>query len=64
MRDTGRGMDADAAAHAFDRFWRKGECAGAGLGLAIVRDLVTAHGGTVTLASEVGKGTTVTVELV
>ena len=63
VRDTGRGMDAEAAAHAFDRFWRQGEGAGAGLGLAIVRDLVMAHGGTVTLASEPGVGTTVTVEL-
>jgi len=63
VRDTGRGMDAESAAHAFDRFWRQGEGAGAGLGLAIVRDLVTAHGGTVSLASEPGAGTTVTVEL-
>ena len=63
VRDTGRGMDAEAATHAFDRFWRQGEGAGAGLGLAIVRDLVTAHGGTVRLASDVGVGTTVTVEL-
>jgi two-component system sensor histidine kinase BaeS len=63
VRDTGRGMDAEAAAHAFDRFWRQGEGAGAGLGLAIVRDLVTAHGGTAALVSEPGVGTTVTITL-
>ncbi len=59
VRDTGRGMSAEAAAHAFDRFWKEGEFAGAGLGLAIVRDLVTAHGGTVSIESAVGQGTEV-----
>ncbi len=63
VRDTGTGMSRDAAAHAFDRFWRSADSAGAGLGLAIVRDLVAAHGGTVELASEEGSGTTVTVRL-
>ena len=59
VRDTGRGMDAEAAAHAFDRFWRSSDSSGAGLGLAIVRDLVEAHGGTVTLESRPGAGTAV-----
>jgi signal transduction histidine kinase len=53
-------MTADAVEHAFERFWRQGESAGAGLGLAIVRDLVVAHGGMATIRSEPGKGTTVT----
>jgi signal transduction histidine kinase len=52
-------MDADATAHAFDRFWRTADSPGAGLGLAIVRDLVTAHGGKVDLQTRVGQGTTV-----
>ncbi len=57
--DTGSGMDAATAARAFDRFYRSGERAGAGIGLAIVRDLVQAHGGEVTLESVPGIGTTV-----
>lgn len=60
VADTGTGMDPDAAARAFDRFWRAGGGAGAGLGLAIVRDLVRAHGGDVSLVSAPGVGTTVT----
>ena len=59
VRDDGRGMSADATAHAFERFWKEGESAGAGLGLAIVRDLVTAHGGEVSIHSAVGQGTEV-----
>ena len=59
VADTGTGMDSEAAARAFDRFWRSGDSAGAGLGLAIVRDLVVAHGGEVTLESAPGRGTTV-----
>jgi two-component system sensor histidine kinase BaeS len=59
VTDNGEGMDADAAAHAFDRFWRSADSTGAGLGLAIVRDLVTAHGGSVDLRSAGGEGTRV-----
>jgi two-component system sensor histidine kinase BaeS len=59
VADTGRGMDAESATRAFDRFWRAGDAAGAGLGLSIVRDLVEAHGGTVELTSAEGRGTTV-----
>jgi two-component system, OmpR family, sensor histidine kinase BaeS len=59
VADTGAGMDADAATRAFDRFWRAGDAAGAGLGLAIVRDLVRAHGGEVSLESAPGAGTVV-----
>lgn len=59
VADTGSGMDESVAAHAFDRLWRSGEDAGAGLGLAIVRDLVRAHGGDVSLETAPGAGTTV-----
>ena len=59
VADDGEGMDADAAAHAFERFWRSADSTGAGLGLAIVRDLVTVHGGSVDLHSAPGEGTRV-----
>ncbi|MFI5841521.1 sensor histidine kinase [Catenuloplanes sp. NPDC051500] len=51
VSDEGPGLDAEAAAHAFDRFWRAGAARsaadGAGLGLAIVAEVVRAHGGDV-----------------
>jgi two-component system sensor histidine kinase BaeS len=59
VADTGTGMDAPTAERAFERFWRAGDAAGAGLGLAIVRDLVQAHGGEVSLLSAPAAGTTV-----
>ncbi|WP_199516173.1 sensor histidine kinase [Nucisporomicrobium flavum] len=49
VTDDGPGMDEHAAAHAFERFWRadpaRSVTGGAGLGLAIVADVVHAHGG-------------------
>jgi len=67
VSDDGAGMDAEAAAHAFDRFggpgiMRSGERA-LGLGLPLAKQFVEAHGGTIALVSEVGAGTLVTVEL-
>jgi signal transduction histidine kinase len=59
VSDTGSGMDAESIDRAFDRFWRSGAAAGAGLGLGIVRDLVRAHGGDVSLESTPGAGTIV-----
>jgi two-component system OmpR family sensor kinase len=51
VTDDGPGMDAEAAAHAFDRFWRapsaRSGTGGAGLGLAIVAEVVRDHGGEV-----------------
>jgi signal transduction histidine kinase len=63
VHDTGVGMDADTAAHAFDRFWRADEARslpGYGLGLALVEQICRAHGGTAAIAGEPGRGTTVT----
>jgi two-component system OmpR family sensor kinase len=66
VRDDGPGMAPDAAARAFDRFWRADRSrarTGSGLGLAIVRSIVAAHHGEVRLDTAVGTGTTVRVVL-
>jgi signal transduction histidine kinase len=57
VRDTGRGIAADALPHVFDRFYKSHESRGAGLGLAIAKSLVVAHGGEISAASEPGQGT-------
>jgi signal transduction histidine kinase len=61
VRDTGEGISAEDLPHVFDRFYRADrsrarQTGGYGLGLAIVRQLVEAHGGAVTVASELGRG--------
>ncbi len=63
VADTGSGIEADLLPHVFERFARGRESRGSGLGLAIARDLVMAHGGTITVASEPGTGTTFEVNL-
>jgi two-component system OmpR family sensor kinase/two-component system sensor histidine kinase BaeS len=57
VRDTGPGIDADMLPHIFERFTRSPESPGAGLGLAIAKSLVNAHGGDITAASAPGSGT-------
>jgi signal transduction histidine kinase len=61
VRDTGAGIPADALAYVFDRFYRApgqpaGVPKGTGLGLSIAQELVEAHGSTIEVASEPGKG--------
>lgn len=68
VRDSGVGIDAAEREHIFEQFTRlEGESGhavrGVGLGLAIVRQVVTAMGGTVTVESEVGAGSRFRVEL-
>ncbi|GAA0247380.1 hypothetical protein GCM10010492_53810 [Saccharothrix mutabilis subsp. mutabilis] len=65
VHDTGPGIPAAELGHVFERRWRgrAGRAvAGTGIGLAVVRELVTAHGGTVTATSD-GGGTLLTVSL-
>ena len=60
VRDTGTGIVPEALEHLFDRFWQPedGRRGGTGLGLTIVRGIVEAHGGSVSVESEVGQGST------
>lgn len=61
--DTGAGIPSEQLPHVFERFRKADSSPGSGLGLAIARSLVEAHGGTISAASVLGQGTTVTVEL-
>jgi len=64
ISDTGAGIRADDLPHIFERFYRgdasrsrNRSTGGAGLGLAIARGIVQAHGGDIKVDSEIGKGT-------
>lgn len=68
VHDTGIGIPAADLPHIFERFYRadnsrSGETGGSGIGLAIVRALLDAQVGTIRVESEMGAGTTFTVEL-
>ena len=69
IRDSGIGIASDALPHIFDMFRQADEAAprsrsGLGIGLALVRNLVESHGGSVTAASAgLGKGSEFTVRL-
>lgn len=60
VSDTGIGISAECRDHIFDRYWQANRArrAGAGLGLAIARGIVVAHGGRIWVESEEGVGTT------
>lgn len=66
VRDTGPGIAPDALPHIFERFYR-GQAArsgvGAGLGLAIARELIEAQGGTIAVESQPGQGAVFTITL-
>jgi signal transduction histidine kinase len=69
VEDTGDGLEPEAVARMFDRFWRADRArtsdvgAGGGLGLAIARGLVEAHGGRIWAESRPGGGTRVSFTL-
>jgi signal transduction histidine kinase len=60
VRDTGQGIPPESLSHLFDRFWttRKNNPGGAGLGLAIAKGIVEAHGGKMWVESKPGEGST------
>ncbi len=68
VSDTGMGIPTDDQANLFRRFYRAANASeqaiqGSGLGLAITRSIIEGHGGDITLVSELGAGTHVTISL-
>jgi signal transduction histidine kinase len=67
VEDQGRGIAPDALARIFEPYFRAPEAAqtvrGTGLGLAVVKSLVDAHGGAIDVTSALGEGTRFTVQL-
>jgi signal transduction histidine kinase len=68
VRDTGCGIAAEHLPNVFERFYRVDasrarETGGAGIGLAVVKQLVEAHGGSVSVMSEPAKGSCFAVTL-
>jgi two-component system sensor histidine kinase BaeS len=64
--DSGPGIPADELPHVFDRLWRgraAKQVAGSGIGLAVAREIVVAHSGTIAAISPEGTGTTITIRL-
>ncbi len=63
VKDQGAGIAPELLPHIFEKFVKGATSRGAGLGLAIVDQIAKAHGGTITVQSKVGVGTTFTVTL-
>jgi signal transduction histidine kinase len=68
VQDTGQGIQPEELPHVFERFYRadksRNEADGAsGLGLAIARAIITAHGGTLHAESESGQGTRMVIRM-
>jgi len=64
--DSGPGIAADELPFIFDRLWRgrdSQQVAGSGIGLAVAREIVVAHGGTIEASSPERIGTTITIRL-
>jgi signal transduction histidine kinase len=66
VRDEGPGISEEDKEHVFDRYWRARATrnyGGLGLGLYVAKGMAEAHGGTVTLESLEGEGSTFTLDL-
>ncbi len=66
VSDTGEGISREQLPYIFDKYYQVGQQArtkGAGLGLAIAREVIEAHGGSISVESQKGRGTTFTMEI-
>lgn len=68
VKDFGEGLSKEDQQHIFDRFYRVDKArsrksGGTGLGLAICHSIIQAHGGTITIESELNEGSTFTIHL-
>ena len=68
IEDTGHGIEAEHLPHMFERFYRTDwarakDSGGTGLGLPIVKEIVKAHGGAISVTSQVDKGSVFTLVL-
>ncbi|MCZ6836436.1 MAG: HAMP domain-containing sensor histidine kinase, partial [Planctomycetota bacterium] len=68
VNDSGIGINADELDCIFDKFYRasnsrEGSVTGSGLGLALAREVISLHGGDITVESEIKKGSTFTMTL-
>jgi two-component system NtrC family sensor kinase len=63
IRDDGMGISDEHLAHIFEPFYTTKESGGSGLGLAISQNIVERHGGSISVSSKVGQGTTFTILL-
>ena len=68
VKDTGIGIEKEAVPHLFDRFWRADKVrarseGGAGLGLSMASQIVQRYDRTISVESEVGRGSSFTVQI-
>ena len=65
IADEGEGIPADQLPYIFERYYSRGksEAPSSGLGLTIAREIIAAHHGSISVKSEVGRGTTFIIEL-
>ena len=68
VKDTGIGIAKEDIPRTFSRFWRSASSrdrasGGLGVGLSITKEIVDRHNGTISVESELGKGTTFTISI-